>query len=289
MPLQIFTKSLTREELAKFLPSQRAIKAFENLVRDLTEVVAPAVDGNTTAVEEAQAAADAAQAAASSAQSSANAAQAAAAAAQSAADDAQNTADAAQAEVDAVAAVPFVVIAADAAVPNARSLAVGMGLSLADAGAGAAATLNLSDILAVLPGDVSESAGTLADATGLALALAADRTYLVDALIAFQAAAITTGLAVAFTLPAGASIVGAYLHNSTTTTFQGSYNNASGAVAANTSDSGAAAADLALIGRWVIKTGGTAGNAQLQFRSEVAGSAITLKAAMSTLVARRIA
>jgi hypothetical protein len=42
-------------------------------------------------------------------------------------------------------------------------------------------------------------------------------------------------------------------------------------------------------GRWVVKTAAAAGVAQLQFRSEVAASAVTLKAGLSALTAQRLA
>jgi hypothetical protein len=127
------------------------------------------------------------------------------------------------------------------------------------------------------------------NATGLALTLVANATYLVDGMLAFQSTAITTGLALTFTLPAGASLVGSYSHNTTATAIEGSYNNAGGAVGGNTSASAIAAANLPITGRWIIAVGATPGVAQLQFRTEVAASAVTLKAALSALIAARLA
>lgn len=80
---------LNREELRKFLPSHRAVVAWEQGVDD---------------TDAAQQAADDAQSAANAAQASANAAQAAADAAQAAADAAQAAANVAQAAITAHAA-----------------------------------------------------------------------------------------------------------------------------------------------------------------------------------------
>jgi hypothetical protein len=136
---------------------------------------------------------------------------------------------------------------------------------------------------------VSDATGAFVNATGLSLALAANATYLVDGLLAFQSAAITTGLALTFALPAGASIVGGYSHNTTATALEGSYNNAAGAVGGNTSAAAVAAANLPSSGRWMIATSATPGAAQLQFRTEVAASSVTLKAGLSALIATRLA
>lgn len=259
--------ALTREKLAKFLPNHEAIKAWEDMQKTaagLPEQIA-ALEQSIEVVEDA------------------------AADAQTAADAAQDTADDALAGVDALGLIPYITLSATATVPNERALAVNpLHLTLADGGPGAAVTLGSADLVAILPGDVAEAAGALADATGLALALAANATYLVDGLLTFQAAAVTTGMALAFTLPAGASISGGYSHNVSASGIEGSYNIASGAVKGNTSAVLVGAENVPASGRWVIKTAATAGNAQLQFRTEVAASAVTLKADLSVLVARRL-
>jgi hypothetical protein len=150
-------------------------------------------------------------------------------------------------------------------------------------------TLDRSDLISVLGADVTDSTGAFVNATGLALTFAANATYLVDGLLAFQSAATTTGLALTSTLPAGASIAGGYSHNTTASAIEGSYNNATGAVGGNTSAAAVAAANLPITGRWLISVGATPGAAQLQFRTEVAASAVTLKAALSALIATRLA
>lgn len=259
---------ITRDKLQRVLKDHELVVAFENVLKQ-AGTVTPA------AVAAAQASADAAQA-------SANAAQATATAAAS-------SASAAQSDANALKIPSYVTLAASTTLTNERVLAVGPGLSLVDSGAGLPVTLDRSNLVSVLGSDVSDATGAFVNATGLALTLAANVTYLVDGLLAFQSAAATTGLALTFTLPAGASIVGSYSHNTTATAIEGSYNNAAGAVGGNTSAAAVASANLPIIGRWIIAVGATAGVAQLQFRTEVAASAVTLKAALSALIATRLA
>lgn len=251
---------LTREELKKFLPSHRAIVAWEQGVDDTTQ----------------------ASAAAAAAQTTADTATTAAAAA-------QGTADAAASAAAGLALPDYLVLTLSGALSNERRLVPGFGLSLTDGGANADATIALSDIVALLGSDVADSTAAFVNATGLAAALVANATYLVDALLTFQAAATTTGIALGFTLPAAAEISGTYRHNITTTASEGSYNIASGAVKGNTTGVLVANENVPITGRWLIKTGANAGSAQLQFRSEVAASAVTLKAGLSMLSFRRIA
>lgn len=258
---------LTRDQLMRVFITEANARAYEELQRSL----ANAPEALTQAAE------DAAQALLD------------AAAAMAAAVVAQTSANAAQANVDAVEAVAFVTVGPSGATPNERALAVGQGLQLVDGGAGGNVTIGTTELIAVLPSDVSDVTGVFSDASGLALALAANTTYLVDGLLTFQSAAVTTGLALGFTLPAGAAISGMYQHNTTATALEGSYNIAAGAVKGNTSGVLVATENVPIQGRWLIKTGATAGNGQLQFRTEVAASSVTMKAGLSVLVARRIA
>jgi hypothetical protein len=69
---QVKTKPVTRDKLAAFLPNHELIRAFENLTRDVSEVLPDAVLVDTAAIEAAQATADEALASAASAQSAAN-------------------------------------------------------------------------------------------------------------------------------------------------------------------------------------------------------------------------
>jgi hypothetical protein len=259
---------ITRDKLKSVLKLHELVVAVESLLADVSGVL-PDATGDAAA--------------------QADLALANAAAAQAAANSAAAAATAAQADANSLKLPSYVVLGASTLLANERVLAVGPGLSIVDSGAGAAVTLDRSSIVSVLGGDVSDATGAFVNATGLALALAANTTYLVDGLLAFQSAAVTTGLALTFTLPAGASIVGGYSHNTTATAIEGSYNNVAGAVGGNTSAAAVAAANLPIIGRWLIAVGATPGSAQLQFRTEVAASAVTLKAALSALIATRLA
>lgn len=207
--------------------------------------------------------------------------------------DAQATADAALASASVANAKlnadSFVTINNDSApLPNSRRLAVGAGLGMTDGGAGAAVTLSLSGSVAILIADQVDITAAFVNAGNLAGALDASSTYLVEGLLTFQSASAVVGIGLAFTLPAAASIDGGYSHNATLTGAQSVYNNASGAVNANTTAVPATGTNLPITGRWIITTGVTAGAAQLQFRSGAAATAVTLKQALSALVFRKI-
>lgn len=258
-------------------PTRQQISAVMRGDEAMTRALEALFNGLQFAPESIQAAQDAADAAAVDA-----------AAAQATADGAELVALAAQAEVNALETAPFVTIGAASGLPNERALGVGLGISLVDGGPNTTVTLDRSDLVAVLPADVADITAAFVDATGLTVALAANATYLVDALLTFQAAAVTTGLALGFTLPAGATISGMYQHNTTATAREGSYNIAAGAVKGNTTAVLVAAENVPLQARWLIKTAATAGAAQLQFRTEVAASAVTLKAGLSAVIAQRL-
>lgn len=206
-----------------------------------------------------------------------------------AAQDALDAANNAQGSADALATVQFITLALSGLTQAERQLVVdGKTFTLTDAGPNSTLTLASADLLAVLASDFSESAGTFANVPGMALNLAAGATYLVEGLLTAQSAAVTTGLALGFTLPAGAQISGSFAHNISATALEGSYNIGSGAVKGNTSAALVINENFPVTGRWLVKTDTTAGAAQLQLRSEVAASAVTLKAGLSVLMARRL-
>lgn len=212
-----------------------------------------------------------------------------AAAAQSTADSAGTAASAAQADIDALELLQFLVLAANPQIPNARTAAGSLSISITDGGAGNPATFALTDLIAILSSSPSDATAAFVNAGDLSGSLVANATYEVLGVITYQSAALTTGIGFTFTLPAGATMTGAFRTNNTTTTIQGSYNNASGAIGANTTDSAAATTNLPVTYHGIIKTAGTAGTAQLQFRTEVAASAVTLQQGLSYLIFRRIA
>lgn len=182
----------------------------------------------------------------------------------------------------------FLTVNAEASLPQSRRMAVGLGLQKTDGGAGNALTLALSDIVAILPADVSDATAAFVNATGLLAALAINSTYIVEALLTYQSTLAGQGIGLGFTLPAGATISGGYFHNVTPTTNQSAYNNAAGAVSGNTTATPIANTNTPIIGRWIIKTAGTAGNAQLQLRTSNVLATATLKQDLSTLIFRKI-
>lgn len=137
-----------------------------------------------------------------------------------------------------------------------------------------------------LNADVSNSTVTLSAATGLAFTAAANTAYLVEVLGTFQTAATTTGIALALDIPSG-SVSGIMLHMASTTAVTGSEQIADAATAAASSGARAVATNTPMLARFIVAIGAVAGPVQLQFRSEVAASAVTLKAGL-TAMGRRI-
>lgn len=177
----------------------------------------------------------------------------------------------------------------DLVLGQARRLRVAApGLVLTDGGASGNVTISLAQSVALLNADIADAIGVFINAGNLIGALEANSSYLVEGLLTFQSVSLVVGIGLGFTLPAAASINGGYSHNATPTGAQSVYNNAAGTVNANTTAVPVAGTNLPITGRWIIKTGVTAGNAQLQFRTGAGGNAVTLKQDLSTLVFRKI-
>jgi hypothetical protein len=137
-----------------------------------------------------------------------------------------------------------------------------------------------------LAADVANSTVTLASATGLSFAATANTTYLVELVGTFQSAATTTGIAVALSIPSG-SVSGMAEHPISATSPNSNEQIATGATTGVTTGVRAAATNVPIIGKYIVAVGATGGTVQLQFRSEVAASAVTLKAGLTAL-GRRI-
>jgi hypothetical protein len=129
-------------------------------------------------------------------------------------------------------------------------------------------------------GDDTNNTVSLANATGLNLALAANTTYTFEYVILFQSAATNTGIALALNGPAGATVVSYTVDVPTGADGTGALYSgwgtawddavlATGVQAANTTYS------AHIFG--VVKTAGTAGNLTPRFRSEIAGTTVTIK------------
>lgn len=242
---------IPRAQLALFLPNDKLIQDFEQQQEILTGEL-------PDAVEQAQATADAAQA----------------------------TADVALLRLTNSA---FLLLVANPALANGRTLAVSSDFVLTDAGPGGLASLALNQRTVILPADVVDSTAVFVNAAGMSATLAANSTYIVEGALTFRSAGAAVGIGLAWTMPAAASIVGGYAHNTTTTAQQAAYNNAAGVVSANTTAVPVINTDLPITGRWIMKTGVSAGTAQLQFRSRTAATAVTLRGGLSALSFRKVA
>jgi hypothetical protein len=138
-----------------------------------------------------------------------------------------------------------------------------------------------------LAADLTNSTVTLADVTGLLVALAANSTYAVEAKVMFQTAATTTGIRLTQTVPTGATVVAQWNTPTSLTASTLANQRAADAGAASTAIDVANANTLAS-GSLLVITGATAGNLQIRFASEVAASNAVVKAG-SNLVATKVA
>lgn len=133
-----------------------------------------------------------------------------------------------------------------------------------------------------LPADVANSTTTLSPATGLSFVASANTSYLVTLYGALQSAATTTGAALAVDIPSGA-VVGQTLINSSASAVLATEQIADNATTGATTGVRAAATNIPVQAWFRIDIGATGGTVQLQFRSEVAGSAVTLKAGLTAM------
>ena len=138
-----------------------------------------------------------------------------------------------------------------------------------------------------LAADVTNNTTTLANVTGLAIALAANSTYAIDAQVMFQTDATTTGIQLTQTVPPGATVVAQWNTPISLTTSTLANQRAADSGAATTGVDVANANTLAS-GSILVITGETAGNLQIRFASEVANSKAVVKAG-SNLVAIKVA
>jgi hypothetical protein len=137
-----------------------------------------------------------------------------------------------------------------------------------------------------LPADVANSTVTLAPVTGLSFTATANTSYLVEVVGTFTSAATTTGIALALDIPSG-SVTGQMIANLSTGTIGGTEQIADNATTGATAGVRAANSNVPITARFIVVIGSTAGTVQLQFRSEIAGSAVTMKAAL-TAMGRRV-
>ena len=138
-----------------------------------------------------------------------------------------------------------------------------------------------------LAADVANSTITPAAATGLSFAAAANTMYLVELIGTFQSAAATTGIALALDIPSGA-VSGMTVHPASATTLTGTEQIADAVTTGATTGVRAAATNIPIRANFIVSVGATAGPVQLLFRSEIAASAVTLKAGLTAMGCRII-
>lgn len=138
-----------------------------------------------------------------------------------------------------------------------------------------------------LQADVVNSTTNLAPVTGLSFIAAPDRSYIVEVFGAFQSAAATTGLAMALDIPSG-TVLGHMTTVTTGTTVGVVEQIADNSTTNVTPATRVANQDTPLFARFHVVCGPAGGPVQLQFRSEVAASAITIRGGLTLLGFRAI-
>jgi len=137
-----------------------------------------------------------------------------------------------------------------------------------------------------LGADVANSTVTLATGN-LSFTAAANTTYIVEFIGTFTSAATTTGIAVAVDIPSG-SVTGQVIHPTSATALGATEQIADAATTGATTGVRAATTNVPITARWIVAVGASGGTVTLQFRSEVAASAVTLKANLCALGYRAI-
>jgi hypothetical protein len=138
-----------------------------------------------------------------------------------------------------------------------------------------------------LGGNVANSTVTLAPVTGLSFTALPLTTYLVEVIGAFQSAALTTGMAIALDIPSG-SIIGQPRVNISATAMSSLEQIADNATTGVSTGVRALANNVPVTGKFIVAVGAVGGTVQLQFRSEVAASAITMQANLTAMGYRSI-
>jgi hypothetical protein len=139
--------------------------------------------------------------------------------------------------------------------------------------------------------DYTNSTTTLSNVTGLAFEAAANGVYQVDVIGVMQSAATTTGMGLAFDIPSAGSVVGMIWHPTSGTALGSALQRADAAIiGTGTAGVDAATSDVPFRGSWIIVNGSTPGTVQLQARSEIAASQITIRGSNRTMMrVRRMA
>lgn len=134
-----------------------------------------------------------------------------------------------------------------------------------------------------LAADSTHNTTTLTPVSGILLPVLANSSYIVELIGAMRSAATTTGIGLALDIPSG-TIIGGGQNNSSTTASSSFFQRADATVIAATTGVQAINLDIPIRGKWLIETGTTAGNINLMCRSEIASSAVTLKAGLRMFI-----
>lgn len=151
----------------------------------------------------------------------------------------------------------------------------------------------LTTAIAKMTGTQASTSTSLTNITQLLAALEANATYEVTAYIKFQSAATTTGLNLGFTVPTGATpfleVEVPIVSTAAASALKLNHPAAGSTTAGNVVGTGVTAtgSDHTATIKGVVSMGGTAGDLQLRFATEVGSSAVTLQAG-SILVVKRV-
>ena len=137
-----------------------------------------------------------------------------------------------------------------------------------------------------LTADVTNNTTTVANVTGLAIALDANSTYSIDAKVMFQTASTTTGIRLTQAIPTGATVV-AQWNTPTSLTARTLANQRAANTGAATTAIDAANSNSLATGSLLVITAATAGTLQVRFASSSTTNAVVK--AGSNLVALKIA
>jgi len=149
-------------------------------------------------------------------------------------------------------------------------------------------------VIARLVATQASTVVALANITALVAPMVANGVYMCEAFVTFRSAATTTGINLGFTSPAGCEpmleVVVPVATTANATALRKIFPNAADTVSGSVLGTGVTAVNANQTARisGIIINGATAGNFQLTFASEIAGSAITLQID-STLVLTKVA
>lgn len=136
--------------------------------------------------------------------------------------------------------------------------------------------------ISYLENNVTTNTGALVD-TDLKVKCEAGKVYIIDAVLAFRSNALNYGVGVALRVPSGSQVVGIFMHNSTSDSFQGSSQVASSSITDHTKDVYIANSNIPMIAKWLVRANDSSGDIVMQFRSETAGATMTLMGGLCVL------